>query len=145
MRYWARYLTEYAKREGFGDLEALNASDRETEKGNRPQMDEIIANLRKKFSLTVDAEKVVCNPAAYDRLMRYPFEVLERLGRTTPVWSPKSGEAHLTVLLSPTAKDIAVTISPDETKFTVTGPYLTEGINSGSKIYNGLARADKNR
>lgn len=145
MRYWCRYATEYAKREGLGDLEALNSSDRETEKGNRPQMDEILAKLQARFSLALDAEKVDCNPAAYDRLMRYPFEVLERIGRSTPEWSPKSGEAHFSVVLSPTAKDIAVTVSPDGKRITVAGPYLTEGYNSGSKIHNGLARADKNR
>jgi hypothetical protein len=146
MRYWCRFVTGYAKREGFGDLEALsNSSDRAVEKGNRPQMDEIIAQLSKKFSLTLEAEKVACNPAAYDRLMRYPFETLDRIGSKTPEWSPKSGEAHLTVVLSPTVKDIAVTMSPDGKKFTVAGPYLTEGYDSGSKIWNGLARGDKNR
>ncbi len=144
MRYWVRYVTEYAKREGLGDLEALNASNRDEEKDNRPQMDEIIKTLRTKFSLDVQAP-TNCTVKGYDLLMRFPYEVLERIGHATPEWSPKSGEAHFTVVLSPAAKDMSVTISPDGKRFTVAGPALTEAYSSSDKISTGLERANKNR
>lgn len=144
MRYWCRYVTEYAKREGLGDLEALKSGSKEEEKDNRPQMDEIIKTLREKFSLTVEAP-TNCTVKGYELLMRYPYEVLERIGSRTPNWSPKSGEAHFTVVLSPAAKDNTVKISPDGKQFTVTGPALVEAVNSNDSIRNGLERANKNR
>ena len=144
MRYWCRYVTEYAKREKIGDLDALNASDKAEEKDNRPQMNEIIETLRQKFSLTVEAP-TACTVKGYELLMRYPYEVLERIGSATPEWSPKGGEAHFTVVLSPAVKDIAVKISPDGKQYTVSGPALVEAVNSSGKIATGLERANKNR
>ncbi|MCY7350289.1 MAG: hypothetical protein LH606_06445 [Cytophagaceae bacterium] len=144
MRYWCRYVVDYARREGIGELNVLNASNRKEEKDNRPQMDEIIKTLRSKFSLTIEAP-TNCTEKGYDLLMRHPFDLLERLGSKTPEWSPKSGEAHFTIVLSPAAKDMSVKISPDGKQFVVTGPALVETPSSGDKIYNGLERANKNR
>lgn len=144
MRYWCRYVTAYAKQEGIGDLDALNATNKEEEKDNRPQMDEIIQTLRTKFSLAVEAP-ANCTVKGYELLMRYPYEVLDRIGYKGPPWSSKSGEAHFTVVLSPAAKDIAVKISPDGKQYTVTGPALVEPMASGDKIANGLERGNKNR
>lgn len=144
MRYWCRFVVDYVKREGIGELEALNSSSKDEEKDNRPQMDEIIKTLQSKFSLTVEGP-TNCTVKGYELLMRYPYEVLDRIGSQTPVWSPKSGEAHFTVVASPAVKDITVKISPDGKQFTVSGPALVEAVNQGSNIRNGLERANKNR
>lgn len=144
MRYWCRFVTGYAKREGIGDLEALQGNSKAEEKDNRPQMDEIIKTLSQKFSLTVEAP-TNCTVKGYELMMRYPYDVLNRIGDQTPVWSPKSGEAHFTVVASPAVKDITVQISPDGKRFTVSGPALVEAVNQGSNIRNGLERANKNR
>ena len=144
MRYWCRYVTEYAKREGLGDLEAMKSGSKEEEKDNRPQMDEIIKTLREKFSLTVEAP-TNCTVKGYELMMRYPYEVLDRIGSRSPNWSPKSGEAHFTVVASPAVKDISVKISPDGKQFTVSGPALVEAVNQSNNIQNGLERANKNR
>ena len=144
MRYWCRFVTAYAKREGLGDLERLQGNSKEEEKDNRPQMDEIINTLSQKFSLTVEAP-ATCTVKGYELMMGYPYEVLDRIGERSPHWSPKSGEAHFTVIASPAVKDISVKISPDGKRFTVSGPALVETVNQGSNIQNGLERANKNR
>ncbi|WP_157579123.1 hypothetical protein [Spirosoma montaniterrae] len=144
MRYWVRYAAEYCKREGIGDLYELAVDDKKVEKENRPMIDEMIKNLRSKFSLTVEAP-VECRGKAYEMMMRYPFEVVERIGYKTPEWSPKSGEAHFTVTVLPTAKDIAVKISPDGKQFMISGPAYVEAYSTADKIWNGLERANKNR
>ena len=135
----------YAKREGFGDLKALDVSGSpDTEKSNRPQMDEILGKLRQKFSMTVEAP-INCTTKASELVTRYPYEVMKRVGTDTPDWSPKSGEAHFTVVLSPTATDMSVKISPDGKRFTITGPALTEAYSTPNKIAAGLDKANKNR
>ena len=144
MRYWCRSVAAYAKREGLGDLDALQGNTREEEKSNRPQMDEIISALSQKFSLVVEAP-ANCTVKGYELMMGYPYEVLDRIGQRSPYWSPKSGEAHFTVVASPAVKDISVKISSDGKQFTVSGPALVETVNQGSNIQNGLERANKNR
>ena len=144
MRYWVRYAVEYAKREKIGDLMTLAVDDKQVEKENRPMIDEMIRALRSKFSLTVEAP-VACTGKAYEMMMRYPYEVLERIGSTTPEWSPRSGEAHFTVSISPTAKDMAVKNSADGKQFMVSGPAYVEAYSTKDKIQNGMERANKNR
>ncbi|MBO0932749.1 hypothetical protein [Fibrella aquatilis] len=144
MRYWVRYAVEYAKREKIGDLMTLAVDDKQVEKENRPMIDEMIKTLRSKFSLTVEAP-VACTGKAYEMMMRYPYEVMQRIGQATPEWSPKSGEAHFTVSISSTAKDMAVKISPDGKQFMVSGPAYVEAYSTADKIYNGMERANKNR
>lgn len=141
--YAALAVMEYAKREGFGDLRLLDESGNK-EKGNRPQMDEIINKLRVKFSMVVVAP-IDCNQKASELVTRYPYEVMKRVSTDAPAWSPKSGEAHFTVVLSPTATDMSVNISPDGKQFTITGPATTEAYSTPNKIAAGLDRANKNR
>ena len=144
MRYWTRYVVEYAKREGLGDLMALAVDDKKIEKENRPMIDDMIKKIGQKISLTLEAP-MECKGMAYDLMMRYPFETLERVGHSTPFWAPTSGEAHFTVALNPKATDMAVKISPDGKQFTITGPAYTEAVDTGGKIAKGLERANKNR
>ncbi len=144
MNFWIQFVVEYAKREKIGDFMQLEVSDKEVEKANRPAIDEMINKLRSRFSLTVDAPLEI-KGKAYEMMMRYPYQVLERIGQSTPEWSPASGQAHFTTKISATAKDIAVTISPDGKRFTVVGPAYTEAYDTKNKIYNGLERANKNR
>lgn len=141
--YAALAVMDYAKREGFGDLKLLDVSGNK-EKANRPQMDAIIAKLSAKFSMVVVAP-IDCNKKASELVTRYPYEVLKRVGTDAPAWSPKSGEAHFTVVLSPTATDMSVKISPDGKQFTITGPAATEAFSTPNKIAAGLDRANKNR
>jgi hypothetical protein len=144
MRYWVRYVAEYAKREGMGDIYELAVDDKAIEKANRPMIDEFITKLRGKFSLTVEGP-VECRGKAYEMLTRFPYDVLNRIGYTTPEWSPKSGEAHFTTTISATAKDMSVKISPDGKQFSIVGPAYIEAYSTKDKIENGMERANKNR
>ena len=144
MRYWVRYVVDYAKHEKLGDLMELAVDDKKVEKENRPMIDEMIQKIHDKFSLTVEAP-VECRGKAYEMMMRFPYEVLNRIGPGGPEWAPTGGEAHFTVTLSPVAKDMAVKISSDGKRFAITGPAYTEAYDTKGKIENGLERANKNR
>ena len=144
MRPWVRYAVEYAKHEGLGDLMTLAVDNKEVEKANRPMIDDMIKEIGQKFSMTIDAP-VECKGMAYELMMRYPYETLTRIGPGGPEWGPTGGEAHITVVLDPKAKDMAVKVSPDGKKFTVSGPAYTEAYDTKGKIDKGLERANKNR
>lgn len=137
-------VVKYAKREKIGDFMELAVSDKAIEKANRPMIDEMIKKMGEKFSLVVEAP-VECKGLAYEMLLRYPEQVLTRLGETNPEWSPTSGEAHFTTNLSTTAKDMAVKNSPDGKQFTIIGPAYVEAYDTQSKIQKGLDRYNKNR
>lgn len=139
--YWVGSAILYAQHEGIGDLKSLNVSGG-GEKDNRPQMDEIIDALRAKFSLTIEAP-TNCTKKGSDLVTRYAYEVMKTIGEEG--WSPKSGTAHFTVVLSPAVTDMSVKISPDGKRFTVTGPALTEAYSTPNKIAAGLAPANRNR
>ncbi|MBO0953181.1 hypothetical protein [Fibrella forsythiae] len=83
MNYWCRYVTEYAKRQGLGDLEALKSGSPQDQKDNRPQMDAIIQKLKAQFSMSIQAPGS-CTAKGYELMRRYPYEVLERIGYRTP-------------------------------------------------------------
>ena len=137
-------VVRYAKREKIGDFMELAVDDKAVEKANRPMIDEMIKKMREKFSMVIEAP-VECKGRAYEMLLRYPYQVLTRIGSTNPEWSPTSGEAHFTTTLSTTAKDMAVKISPDGKQFTITGPAYVEAYDTQSKIQKGLDRVNKNR
>jgi hypothetical protein len=141
---WGRYVLEYSKREHMGNLMAMEASDPNVERQNRPMMDQLIEGLRKRFSLTISMP-VACTGKGYDLMTRYTQELMERIGRTLPAWSPKSGEAHFTVTLSATAKDITLTVSPDGRQFTLLAPAYADVLGSAEKIATALEQANKNQ
>lgn len=142
--YWVRNTVEYAKHEGLGDLMSLAVDNKEVEKANRPMIDDMIKEIGKKFSMTVNAP-VECKGMAYELMTRYPYQVMQRIGPGGPEWGPTGGEAHFTITLDPKATDMAVKISPDGKKFAVSGPAYTEAYDTQGKIEKGLQRANKNR
>jgi hypothetical protein len=141
---WGRLALEYSNRQHIGNLMALEASDPAVELQNRPMMDRLIDNLRSRFSLTLNVP-IACTGTAYELMLKYPQEIMERLGRTMPAWSPRSGEAHITVTLSATAKDLSLTISPDGKQFTLLAPAYTDIAGSADKIVAVLEQANKNQ
>ena len=134
----------YAKRENIGDLMALAVDDKAVEKANRPMIDEMIKKMREKFSLVIEAP-VECKGLAYEMMLRYPEQVMSRLGYDGTEWSPAGGEAHFTTMLSTTAKDMSIKVSPDGKHYTVVGPAYVEAYDTQSKISKGLNLTNKNR
>ena len=143
-QYLVEDVVRYAKREKIGDLMELAVDNKEVEKANRPMIDEMIKKIGEKFSMVIEAP-MECKGKAYEMLLRYPFETMHRLGEINPEWSPASGEAHFTIVLSTTAKDMAIKTSPDGKQYTITGPAYTEAYDTQSKIQKGLDRTNKNR
>ena len=140
----ARYAVEYAKREKIGDFMALAVDDKAVEKANRPMIDEMIKKMGEKFTLVVEAP-VECKGLAYEMLLRYPEQVMSRLGYDGTEWSPASGEAHFTTKLSTIAKDMSIKVSPDGKNYTIVGPAYVEAYDTQSKISKGLNLTNKNR
>jgi hypothetical protein len=141
---WGRYALEYSKREHMGDIMALIASDPTIERQNRPMMNRLIDGLRSRFSLTLEMP-AACTGRGYEQMMRYTRELMERIGRTLPAWSPKSGEAHFTITLTAAAKDISLKISPDGKQFMLLAPAYTDVPGSAEKITAALEQANKNQ
>ncbi len=141
---WVRYAVEYAKREKIGDFYALAVDDKKIEKENRPMIDEMIKVLQSKFSMTIEAP-YPCTGKGYEFLIRYPDQIMSRIGYDGLEWSPESGEAHFTTVMSTTATDISVKASADGKHFTITGPAYVEAYDTQSKISKGLNRWNKNR
>lgn len=141
---WVSSFVDYAKHEGLGDLKSLAVDNKEVEKANRPMLDDMIKEIGQKFSMVIESP-VECKGLAYEMMLRYPYQTLQRMGPGGPEWSPTGGEAHLTITLDPKAKDMAVKISPDGKKFAVSGPAYTEAYDTQGKIDKGLQRANKNR
>ena len=134
---------KYAKREKIGDMDALRVFDKSSEKSNRPQVDEIITKMKNRFTLIINAP-MECKGKGYEMFLRYPYQIMVRLGSTNPEWSPASGEAHFVVNLSSDAKDISVKTSNGGKTYTVTGPAYTEAYDTQSKIDKGLNLTNKN-
>lgn len=142
--YLVEDVVRYAKREKIGDLMELAVDDKKVEKANRPMIDEMIKKIGEKFSMVIEAP-MECKGRAYEMLLRYPFETMHRLGEINPEWSPTSGEAHFTIVLSTTAKDMSVKTNPDGKQYIITGPAYVEAYDTQSKIQKGLDRTNKNR
>lgn len=136
-------IQEHAKLMGYGDLDdAISGIQID-----RSKADPIIARLRGNFSYTINAKSVPCNDEQYRLLAAYSLQIISFFGDSSSStygmnrgWHPRGGKMFVTLDLSPTAKDIAVTVSPDGTSFTVTAPVNTEPGEWDVKIEKGLAR-----
>ena len=143
IHYLVEEAVKYAKRENIGDFDALRVFDKSKEKANRPMVDEIINKMKGKFSMVINAP-MESKGTAYEMFLRYPYQIMVRLGSTNPEWSPASGEAHFIVNLSSDAKDISVKTSDAGKTYTITGPAYTEAYDTQSKIEKGLNLTNKN-
>lgn len=136
-------VVRYALREKIGDLDALRIFDKSKEKANRPEVDAIINKLKGKFSIVINAP-MEAKGRGYEMFLRYPDQIITRLGSTNPEWSPASGEAHFIVNLSTDAKDMSVKTSDAGKTYTITGPAYTEAYDTEGKIRKGLNLTNKN-
>ncbi len=136
-------VVEYAKRENIGDLDALRIFDKTKEKANRPEVDAIVNKLKGKFSMVINAP-MEAKGTGYEMFLRFPYQIMVRIGSTNPEWSPASGEAHFIVNLSTDAKDMSVKTSDAGKTYTVTGPAYTEAYDTEGKIRKGLNLTNKN-
>lgn len=135
----ALYLGDYGKKHGMGDLEAAESSNNNDRTANKPQVESMVDAMRGKVSFTLQADTVKGTPSEWDLIHRYMNTVGEIMAGDD--FNPKGGAALVTLVASPTAKDISVVANPDGKHFTVTAPTLVEPSEWDSKIRRGLERA----
>ena len=130
----------YIKAQGGGDLdrtEDSNSGDRQSAQG---QIDEMIAQSKDKFTFTMEATEPSLSPAQSSLMLNYLASVAGFIDRGD--WTPRGGRANIKLVISSTAKDVAVTTSGDGTDFVIVAP-LNEPSDWGGKIERGLKRGGK--
>lgn len=136
----ARDMGDYIKTQGIGDLESVETANNNDRKSTQEEVDALIGEAKKKLSLSVDATQPKMSPNQIRLLYAYFNYVGGFLDRSD--WAPRGGRANVKLVISSTAKDIAVTVSKDATNFTVIAP-LKEPLDWGSKIDKGMKRGGK--
>lgn len=136
---WVSDLIKYAKLEDLADLSQYDPKD----KSVRPLIDQQIQDVKKKFSMVVNAPMAAIG-RGYEMYLRFPSQTMNRLGNGGTAWSPTSGEAHIIVNLSTTAKDMSIKTSNGGKTYTVTGPAYVEAYDTQGKIEKGLNLSNKN-
>lgn len=136
----ARNMGDYIKEQGIGDLERIETANNNDRKGNQEDVDELIAEARKKLSVTIEATQPKLSPAKSQLFLNYVSYVGQFLDRNG--WTPRGGRANIKLVISSTAKDIVVTVSKDATNFTIIAP-LQEPLDWSSKIDRGMKRGGK--
>lgn len=134
-------IGEYAKRLGYGDLEAAESANNNDRNANKPRVEQMVDGLKDKITVDVQADGIKCSDSEWDLLHRYLGVLGEFLARGD--WTPRGGAAHITMVASGVAKDISVAISPDGKHFTITAPVEVEPSEWDTKITKGLQRGGK--
>ncbi len=132
-------MGEFAKNHGYGDLEAAESANNNDRNANKPQVESMVDALRGKVGFTLKADGVKGSPSEWDLIHRYMTTVGDEFASSS--FKPKGNIAIITMVASPTAKDVTVTVTPDGGHFTVTVPTLVEPAEWDSKIQHGLERA----
>jgi len=132
-------MGEFAKNHGYGDLEAAESANNNDRNANKPQVESMVDALRGKVGFNLKADGVKGSPAEWDLIHRYMSTVGDEIASSS--FKPKGNIAIVTLVASATAKDIAVTVTPDGGHFTVVAPTLVEPSEWDTKIQRGLERA----
>lgn len=131
-------LNEFAKRMGWGDSAAFENSGRGTKEEWKPKIEAVLDQWRPKFSLVFKPDSAKCDSSNFDLSLRYLTTLCSFL--STSDWKPTSGEAHITLVPSATAKDLVVTIGNNGKNFTVTAPMELEPSEWDTKMQRGFKR-----
>jgi hypothetical protein len=134
----ADQIGTYAQKQGWADLEAIESGNNSDRNKNKPQVEQTVDGLKDKISFTLDANTIKGTDAEWDLVHRYMGILGQWL--VDGSWTPKQKVAFITLNVSPSAKDIAVAVSPDGKNFKVTVPAETEPNEWDSKILKGLNR-----
>jgi hypothetical protein len=110
-------MEQYAKTNGWGDLEEAESANNNDRESNKPRVFEMVDSLKDKLGVTVQADTLKGSDAEWDRVHRYWTTLTEFIGSGD--WKPKNKAIFLTVIISPTAGDLDVTAAPDGKHFTV--------------------------
>ena len=140
LAYLSKDAGNYIKAQGGGDLDATEDSNNGDRQSAQGQIDQMIAQSKNKFSFSMEATQPTLSPAQSSLMLNYLASVAGFIDRGD--WTPRGGHANIKLLISSTAKDVAVITSKDATNFTIVAP-LKEPSDWGGKIERGLKRGGK--
>lgn len=139
-------IQEHARLMGYGNLEDA-VSGVQIDRG---KSDAAVNKMNGRFSYTINAQNIACEDEQYRLLAAYSLQIISFFGDSSSSlyglnrgWRPSAGKMLVVLNLSPTARDIAVAVSPDGATFTVTAPVNTEPSEWDVKIEKGLAKGGK--
>lgn len=131
-------INEYGKRMGWGDISQIEWRNLGPKEEAKPKVEQMVDGWRDKVSFTMVADSTTCDTNAFEvgtGYLSYLSDFLYSSG-----WKPTSGVANITLIVSPTAKDISVTISKDGKNFTIAAPANMGPPQWDSKIAHGMKR-----
>jgi hypothetical protein len=136
-----RDMEQYAKTNGWGDLEEAESANNNDRESNKPRVFEMVDSLKDKLGVTVQADALKGSDAEWDRVHRYWTTLTEFIGSGD--WKPKNKAIFLTVIISPTAGDLDVTAAPDGKHFTVKAPSNREPEEWGDNVKKKLQKLSR--
>lgn len=108
----------YARKQGLGDLEAIESSFKDRN-AKRPDIEKLIDGLKDKISIHIEAEGKY-SVAQFNTLRAYILALAEFLSKEK--WIPKSGAAVIKITLSHQTKQLKVKTDSDGRIFEVDAP-----------------------
>ena len=137
----ARNMEEFAKKNGWGDLEEAESANNNDRENNKAHVYEMVDSLKSKIGFTLQADALKGTNAEWDLVHRYMGVVTEFLANGD--WKPRGTTPFITLAVTPTAKDVSVTATPDGKHFTITAPSDHETEEWDGKMTKGLQRAGR--
>lgn len=138
MGWWPRYLTEYAKRTGVGDIAGMENS------GNQDGAAETAQGLKGKVTLHLKDDGVKWTKAKAEHFVSYAGTLVEFVGDGYG-FTPTNGVYNVTLLYTPKVSDIAVFYNKADGSVVVKAPSELEPPGWDSKMKAGLMKAGKFR
>lgn len=138
MGWWPRYLTEYAKRIGVGDIAAMENS------GNFDGAADAAQGLKGKVTIHLKDDNVKWTKEKAEHFVSYAGELVEFLDDSWG-YTPNNGVYNVTFIYTPKVSDIAVTFNKADGSFIVKAPSELEPPGWDTKMKTGLMKAGKFR
>jgi hypothetical protein len=136
----ARNMEEFAKKNGWGDLEEAESANNNDRANNKAHVLEMVDTLKPKIGFTLQADLKGSN-AEWDLVHRYMTTVTEFLANGD--WKPRAKTPFITLVVTSAVKDVVVTVTPDGKNFTVSCPSNHETEEWDGKITKGLQKAGR--
>jgi hypothetical protein len=138
MGWWPRYLTEYAKRIGVGDIAGMENG------GNQDGAADTAQGLKGKVTLHLKDDNVKWTKEKAEHYVSYAGTLVEFLGDGHG-YTPKNGVYNVTFIMTPKVSDIAVAFNKADGSFIIKAPSELEPSGWDTKMRTGLMKAGKFR
>lgn len=138
MGWWPRYLTEYAKRTGVGDIAGMENT------GNPDGAAETAQGLKGKVTIHLKDDNVKWTKEKAEHFVSYAGQLVEFVGDGYG-YTPANGVYNVTLIYTPKVSDIAVTYNKADGSFIVKAPSELEPPGWDGKMKAGLMKAGKFR